>query len=328
MKVATHIVGTGREGGSRTLNAQAKSAARSAFESTKQRFYNHLLSAMKAPTLVKSIERDLEAGHAAVVQLVSTGAAVMERRLADIPTEEWGDLLVDTTPRDAVLTYLAHSFDAAVPGVHRQQRQPGLAPSAARRPAGPMPRGHGPRRVAQGGAAPDQPVPQPAAGADDRPAEHAVRGVRGAAGGEDRGGHRVWHLRCRRRDHCGGVAHHRRAAHDLTHPGTGAATQVFTIARRDRNEPLPLAGALEQGAKRGCRLLLTGRSHRAAVQVPAPMAPPCAAPPLGLPPFLARQESSARRPPLRSGPAGLLHGGAPRGAEKIAACWADARKIP
>jgi hypothetical protein len=55
-----------------------------------------------------------------------------------------------------------------------------------------------------------------------------------------------------------------------THPGTGAATQVFTIARRDRNEPLPLADALEQGAKRGCRLLLNGKSHHAALQVPAP----------------------------------------------------------
>jgi hypothetical protein len=55
-----------------------------------------------------------------------------------------------------------------------------------------------------------------------------------------------------------------------THPGTGAATQVFTIARRDRNEPLALADALDQGAKRGCRLFLNARSHRAAVQVPAP----------------------------------------------------------
>ena len=107
---ATNIVGTGREGGPRTLNAQAKSAARSAFESTKQRFYSHLLTAMKTPTLIKCIERDLEAGHAAVVQLVSTGEALMERRLADIPTEEWGDLLVDATPRDAILSYLSHSF--------------------------------------------------------------------------------------------------------------------------------------------------------------------------------------------------------------------------
>ena len=39
-------------GESGTLNAQAKSAARSAFESTKQRFFNHLITAMKTPTLI------------------------------------------------------------------------------------------------------------------------------------------------------------------------------------------------------------------------------------------------------------------------------------
>ena len=38
-------------GASGTLNAQAKSAARSAFESAKQRFFNHLITAMKTPTL-------------------------------------------------------------------------------------------------------------------------------------------------------------------------------------------------------------------------------------------------------------------------------------
>ena len=107
---ATHITSSARGGGSRTLNAQAKAAARSAFESAKQRFFNHLISAMKTSTLIKCIERDLEAGHAAVVQIVSTGEALMERRLADIPTEDWGDLLIDTTPREAVASYLAHSF--------------------------------------------------------------------------------------------------------------------------------------------------------------------------------------------------------------------------
>jgi hypothetical protein len=45
---------------------------------------------------------------------------------------------------------------------------------------------------------------------------------------------------------------------------------VFTIARRDRNEPLSLDGAMELAMKRGNRLLLNGKSHRAAVQVPAP----------------------------------------------------------
>jgi protein strawberry notch len=93
-----------------TLNAQAKAAARSAFESAKQRFFGHLLTSMKTPSLIRAIERDLDAGHAAVIQIVSTGEALMERRLAEIPTEDWGDVQVDITPREYVLDYLAHSF--------------------------------------------------------------------------------------------------------------------------------------------------------------------------------------------------------------------------
>ena len=97
-------------GSNGTLNRQAKSAARSAFESAKQRFFGHLLTSMKTPTLIRSIERDLDDGHAAVIQIVSTGEALMERRLAEIPTEEWNDVRVDITPREYVLDYLAHSF--------------------------------------------------------------------------------------------------------------------------------------------------------------------------------------------------------------------------
>ena len=97
-------------GESGTLNSQAKSAARSAFESAKQRFFGHLLTSMKTPSLIRSIERDLDTGHAAVIQIVSTGEALMERRLAEIPTEDWGDVQVDITPREYVLDYLAHSF--------------------------------------------------------------------------------------------------------------------------------------------------------------------------------------------------------------------------
>jgi hypothetical protein len=99
---------TGESGG--TLNRQAKSAARSAFESAKQRFFGHLLTSMKTPTLISSIETDLAASHAAVIQIVSTGEALMERRLSEIPTEEWNDIRVDITPREYVLDYLAHSF--------------------------------------------------------------------------------------------------------------------------------------------------------------------------------------------------------------------------
>ena len=102
---ATNV--TGESG---TLNAQAKSAARSAFESAKQRFFNHLITAMKTPSLIASVDRDLAEGHTAVIQIVSTGEALMERRLAEIPAEDWNDVQVDITPREYVLDYLAHSF--------------------------------------------------------------------------------------------------------------------------------------------------------------------------------------------------------------------------
>ena len=98
---------TGENG---TLNRQAKSAARSAFESAKQRFFGHLLTSMKTPTLIAAIDADLAAGHSAVIQIVSTGEALMERRLSEIPTDEWNDIRVDITPREYVLDYLAHSF--------------------------------------------------------------------------------------------------------------------------------------------------------------------------------------------------------------------------
>jgi hypothetical protein len=103
---AANITGAGGN----TYNRHAKAAARSAFESNKQRFFNHLLTAMKCPTLIASLTRDLDAGHAAIVQIVSTNEALLERRLAEIPSSEWGDLTIDITPREYVLDYLKHSF--------------------------------------------------------------------------------------------------------------------------------------------------------------------------------------------------------------------------
>ncbi|WGF91024.1 strawberry notch-like NTP hydrolase domain-containing protein [Marinivivus vitaminiproducens] len=108
LAAALEAAGVTSEG--QTLDRRAKAAARSAFESAKQRFFGHLVTGMKTPTLIRSIEADLEAGHAAVVQIVSTGEALMERRLAEIPTEDWNDVRVDITPREYVLDYLAHSF--------------------------------------------------------------------------------------------------------------------------------------------------------------------------------------------------------------------------
>ena len=101
---------TGIMQGEETLNRNAKSAALSAFEGAKQRFFGHLLCAMKCPSLIRAVEADLEAGRSAVIQLVSTGEALMERRVAEIPPSEWDDLSIDLTPREYVLDFLAHAF--------------------------------------------------------------------------------------------------------------------------------------------------------------------------------------------------------------------------
>ena len=65
---------------------------------------SHLLTSMKTPTLIASIDADLAAGHAAVIQIVSTGESLMERRLSEIPTDEWNDIRVDITPREYMLS--------------------------------------------------------------------------------------------------------------------------------------------------------------------------------------------------------------------------------
>ena len=101
---------TGIVDGDETLNKNAKGAALSAFEGAKQRFFGHLLTSMKCPSLLRAIEADLDAGHAAVVQLVSTGEALMERRISEIPSSEWDDLSIDLTPREYVLDFLQHAF--------------------------------------------------------------------------------------------------------------------------------------------------------------------------------------------------------------------------
>ncbi len=101
---------TGIVRGGDTLNRNARSAALSAFEGARQRFFGHLLTGMKCPSLIRAIEADLDAGRSCVVQLVSTGEASMERRIAEIPTSEWDDLAIDLTPRDGILSFLMHAF--------------------------------------------------------------------------------------------------------------------------------------------------------------------------------------------------------------------------
>lgn len=93
-----------------TLNANARSAALSRFEGVKQRFFGQLLLSMKLPSLVPAIERDIAAGQAVVVQLVSTAEAMLDRRLADLDPAERGALEIDLSPREYVIDYLRAAF--------------------------------------------------------------------------------------------------------------------------------------------------------------------------------------------------------------------------
>ena len=116
---------TGIMQGEETLNKNAKSAALSAFEGAKQRFFGHLLCAMKCPSLIRAVEADLDAGRSAVIQLVSTGEALMERRVAEIPPSEWDDLSIDLTPREYVLDFPGARLPGSVTGaLHRRGGEP------------------------------------------------------------------------------------------------------------------------------------------------------------------------------------------------------------
>jgi hypothetical protein len=93
-----------------TLNGQALAAARSRFESSRQRFFGQLLLSMKLPTLLPAIQKALDDGMSAVIQLVTTSEALLNRRLADLSDEERAELSIDLSPRQAMLAYLQHAF--------------------------------------------------------------------------------------------------------------------------------------------------------------------------------------------------------------------------
>eukprot|EP01037_Dinobryon_pediforme_P019042 gene19041-19392_t len=94
----------------KTLNGQALSAARSRFESSKQRFFGQLLLSMKLPSLLPAIEEALDTDHSVVIQLVSTAEALLDRRLADLSAEDRAEIQLDLSPREIVADYLDNAF--------------------------------------------------------------------------------------------------------------------------------------------------------------------------------------------------------------------------
>lgn len=93
-----------------TLNSGAKAAARSRFESTKQRFFGQVLLSMKLPTVIAAAKHHLENGQSVVMQLVTTAESILDRRLGALSPDERADLEIDLSPREYVIDYLERAF--------------------------------------------------------------------------------------------------------------------------------------------------------------------------------------------------------------------------
>jgi hypothetical protein len=114
----------------RTLNAMAKGSALSRFESSKQRFWSALLISMKMPTVFEAIETEIAAGNVAVVQLVSTSEAILDRRLAELSPAERAHLDLELSPRHDDRLPQERLPDAANAGVRDQRRLPAVRADA------------------------------------------------------------------------------------------------------------------------------------------------------------------------------------------------------
>jgi predicted RNA methylase len=110
LRTALEVIGADDPDGDGKSKGAFKSAILSAFEGAKLRFFSHLLAGFKTPTIVSRVREVLTEGNSAILQIVSTNEAVMERRLAEIPPEEWNNLAVDLTPKEYVLDYLKGAF--------------------------------------------------------------------------------------------------------------------------------------------------------------------------------------------------------------------------
>lgn len=91
-------------------NSNAKGAALSAFWGAHQRFFNQIITSMQTPMAIDDIQKQIDAGHAIVIQLVNTNEATQEREFAkasenDVILEE-----LDFTPRQQLISYIENSF--------------------------------------------------------------------------------------------------------------------------------------------------------------------------------------------------------------------------
>ncbi|WP_066119167.1 strawberry notch-like NTP hydrolase domain-containing protein [Blastomonas sp. CCH9-A1] len=110
MEAALELTGVVDELDKSTLNSGAKAAARSRFESTKQRFFGQVLLAMKLPTVIAAVEQHIADGTSVVLQLVTTAESILTRRLNELSPEERADPELELSPIEYVIDYLTRAF--------------------------------------------------------------------------------------------------------------------------------------------------------------------------------------------------------------------------
>ena len=81
------------------------------FYSTQRRFFESLLTAQQMPTAIDYIRGKVDAGESAIVQLVNTQGAALERGAAAVAeTEEIDAEMVDMTPQEIATQYISSDF--------------------------------------------------------------------------------------------------------------------------------------------------------------------------------------------------------------------------
>ncbi|MEO1477513.1 MAG: strawberry notch family protein, partial [Bacteroidota bacterium] len=94
-------------------NGMAKGQALGQFWGAHQRFFNQIITSFKAPTLIRSIEGDLQDDKSVLVQIISTNDAQTKRAVAKLRAEGTPLDDLDITPREQLMDFVEASFPVA-----------------------------------------------------------------------------------------------------------------------------------------------------------------------------------------------------------------------
>ena len=94
-----------------STNSSQVKRARGQIYGNMQQFYNQVLSSMAMPSVIKDIEKELEAGHSCVIQLVNTNESAQDTAVSESKAKGETDLdNLDITPRQLITGYVNNAF--------------------------------------------------------------------------------------------------------------------------------------------------------------------------------------------------------------------------